>query len=253
MNYYNKYTAKKVWKVLDTDKNVDRNKRRYVQKPNPGRPYEDSVPLFKLLKKTYEIRDVVQLKKLILTRQIKVNQNVVTDLKHPVHNLDYLTCKDQHYQIIFNKFNKLIIFNLKKYESKQLYYNVKRWFLKDNKCMVLTFQNKLFTFEIEQALFDKLRKIDSVIIKDLETKSVQVSNIFDEKVPNSVYRLTGKLKYKDYHIKDLKIEGQLKGSKVMCKLVENNKIESKENRQIEIDLKILDFKKRFLVLALNFE
>ena len=199
---YNKNTAKPIWKDLNIYSSPNKNKRKYVGAPNPGRDFEKSVPLYKFLIKTHEERDVRAIRKLIFEGKIRVNEVVVKELKHPLHYYDYLSIDDKTYIVIFKKEFKVHSYHRIPYVQNELVYPVLKWFLKDNFCMVNTYQNKLFKFTPTQELYKTLRDIDSVIYYDLKTKIYRLSTISEKQPYKEIVKLTGKQMYHNFFIED---------------------------------------------------
>lgn len=197
---YNNYTAKPLWKDLKIYESANRNKRRYVCAPNPGRDHEKSVPLYKFLLKTSQIRDVRVIKDLIYQGKIRVNNVVVKNLKHPLHFYDYLTQEDITYLVVFQREHKEHVFQKIGYMHEEYVLPVSRWFLKNGLCMVNTYQNKLFSFTPSSQLYDKLRKLDSVIYYNPKTLESRVSTISEKQQFNLLIKLTGKQVYQKFMI-----------------------------------------------------
>ena len=239
MTYYNKQSAKKEWVDLNPYTTKNRCARRYVRAPNPGRNFDFTVSLYSLLVKTYQ-SNTVMLKKLIYQGGVKVNEKVVKELDHPVHYLDYLEINDKKHQVFFMRDKKLTTFYLSPYQSKNLLYNVKKWVLKKGKCIVNTFQNKIFTFEISPQLFESLRPYDSVINKNIQTGEYEISTLTILFPKVKLIKLTGKDKYHCYEILDLKIQNE----NTHLRLIKEND----PAYELSVILRNIDFRKRYIFL-----
>ena len=195
---YNNYTAKPLWKDLKSYDSVDRTARRYITAPNPGRDSSKCVPLYKFLLKTNHIRDVRVLKSMIHKGEIKVNNVIVKELKHPLQYYDYLTVDHINYIVIFKREQKLHEYHKVIYIGDQFVLPVARWFLKDGLCMVNTYQNKMFSFTPSVELFTQLRVLDSVIYYNPVTSEHRLSTLSEKQEFNQLIKLTGKQIYQKF-------------------------------------------------------
>lgn len=184
MTYCNLNNAKKIWKdnILQK-KNI--NKRKYIVVPNPGKPFERTLPLKTILKlNNLENKDIF------------VNDCIVKDLKYPVSYLDYLQVKGQTYLVDLVKIGKKTKCKLINVKDRK-YYPVRRWYLDKGKCKVLTLQGKIFTFEKDKELFESLKTLTLVICKEKE--GLKLINALKSKCFH-LSKLTGKDQYVNYEV-----------------------------------------------------
>ena len=200
--YYTTHTANPLWTQVNSYKSKNRNKRTYVQAPRPGRSFKHTVPLLKLLIKAYpQIRQLKPLKDMISSSKILVNGKPAKDTRYPVHYLDYIHISQDLRQLIFEKEGKLVKFNLEKVVN--VWNPIKRWYLNKGQCIINTYQNKNFTMEPTEQLFEKLRNPGSIIHLDHFHKNPKIIDVLKEGLKIELIRVTGKNLYDPREVKKI--------------------------------------------------
>lgn len=220
--------AKKIWrdnKVFEKS----RCKRRYIVTPRPGRIFEKSLPIITLLK--------ICLAKETM-EEIKVNHKPVKDKRYPVCHLDYVQISGKKHQVFMFRKGKKHKVSLVPVKSSTEYYPVIKWFLRTQKCMVLTFQNKLFTFDIDEKNFDMMRKGVCLVRKEDE-KIDLIQAPFDA---FEMTKLTGKDAFTSYEVCEFRTEGSFIYMKLLKKEEDTVK-EVKIHRSVYVKKYVLQAKK----------
>ncbi len=96
-NHLKRLAAPRVWKI-------PRKKYTFVPKPSPGPHAADSsIVLLIALRDMLHVGDNRrEIKKILASRQVKVDGRVITDVKFPVGLMDVVSVGDTHYRVIYD-------------------------------------------------------------------------------------------------------------------------------------------------------
>jgi len=281
MKYYTNNNSPKLWKDNKVyNESESRRKRTFIQSPKPGRPFESSLPLERVLilhfkenqaklselvnKPVEGIKDVlVMVKFLINNKQVKVNNKITTESRAPVSFKDWLEMDEIVYTLEFVKNGAIVKAELK--IADQVLCPIKKWAYCTSKKRYLNiqlFQNKIISLEIvsknEQdhvsinnelmplsQLIEKLRKNFPFVTLDKD-EAIDAISCIAESPQLFLVKLSGKDSYQKYQLLSVNAfafndgEGISKRKHIKLHL-------KKEDLKKEVVLMKKDLNKKFVV------
>lgn len=126
----------------------ERKLHKFVTRPFPGQhSYKTSAPLSLFLREHIKaVRTKREIRKILNDKSVAINNKVVTTEKFPIGLFDLISVGKNNYFVLYNKYGKLIVKELKQNLTQKPYKIVKKTILKGGKIQLTLYNgNNLLT------------------------------------------------------------------------------------------------------------